>query len=162
MAASNRLFVLVDPPYGGLVKLIAHTIKQLKDGNQSLNEIIWLWLGFGFQEFGKADFHVFLVYPYFIESWIKKWLPEFNMLDYKVSYSNQKKFAQTSDSLKKGSPARFFTNVPLKEIELPVDQGYKYCSACQKHVFKENAHCDKCNHCTSKVRHLDSESLFVI
>jgi hypothetical protein len=29
----------------------------------------------------------FLIYPYFNEPWIKTWLPEFNMLDYKVKFS---------------------------------------------------------------------------
>lgn len=54
--------------------------------------------------------------------------------------------------MKKGSPARIFTNVPLKDIELAKSQGYKYCETCEKFTFEENVHCIKCNLCPSKVK----------
>jgi hypothetical protein len=72
---SNDLFILIDPPYGGIVKLIAHTIKQLLQMTEN-----------------KKSVTIFLFYPYFIEYWVSQWFPFFNMLDYKVSdleYSSQ-------------------------------------------------------------------------
>lgn len=60
-----------------------------------------------------------------------------------------KKFSQNSN-LKKGSPARIFTNLPLDKIELPASEGYKFCDKCNKFTFEENLHCDKCSTCPSK------------
>ena len=125
---------------------------------------------------------MFLFYPYFNENWISKWLPEFKMLDYKVSmrnefifilklirsrfhflflkfinnkvsYENQRNFSQDNASIKKGSPARIFTNVSIERVELPANQGYVHCDECQKYTYKENKHCFECGKCTSKVTH---------
>lgn len=38
------------------------------------------------------NFKEFLVLPYFMERFVIKCLPEMSMLDYKVDYSNHKKF----------------------------------------------------------------------
>jgi len=65
---SENLFILIDPPYGGLVKLTAHTLKQIFKMTEN-----------------KKTVSIFLFYPYFIEPWVNKWLPSFNMLDYKVN-----------------------------------------------------------------------------
>jgi hypothetical protein len=56
-----------------------------------------------------------------------------------------------SVGLKKGSPARIFTNVALKEVELPAEEGYSLCETCSKYVAKENLHCAFCDKCPSKV-----------
>ena len=54
--------------------------------------------------------------------------------------------------MKKGSPARIFTNVaPVNQIELPLSEGYKYCKTCEKFTFDENFHCPECDICPSKV-----------
>jgi hypothetical protein len=49
---------------------------------------IFIWLNLDFNQTGNDEkkFAVFLFYPYFMESWIEKWLPEFKMLDYKVDF----------------------------------------------------------------------------
>ncbi len=62
---STKLLVLIDPPYGGLVKLIANTINKLLEDCGT-----------------KAS--ISLIYPYFMESWIEKWLPDLKMGDFKV------------------------------------------------------------------------------
>ena len=67
-----------------------------------------------------------------------------------MSYANQEKFS-SEKNFKKGSPARIYTNVSPKQIKLPEEQGYFYCSSCEKFTYAENVHCDKCNSCTSKV-----------
>lgn len=64
---AKNLFVVVDPPYGGIVQLIANTIESIR------------------RDFEGDKISIFLIYPYFIQKWIEKWLPDFQMLDYKVS-----------------------------------------------------------------------------
>ena len=52
---------------------------------------------------------------------------------------------------KQRSPIRIFTNVmPLSIFEMPKEEGYRYCEACQKHVDRNNTHCDLCGCCPSK------------
>ena len=150
---SKKLLIIMDPPFGGIVKLISHSIDQIKG------------------DCPHKNVSVILFYPYFIESWIKKWQSELKMIDYKVtfyqpdwknflfylirikikvSYRNQKKFSQNSTQ-KKGSTARLFTNLDSSLVELPADEGYYLCTACKKYTYKENKHCKKCKACTSKV-----------
>ena len=68
---SKKLLIIMDPPFGGIVKLIAHSIDQIKG------------------DCPHKNVSVILFYPYFIESWIKKWQPELKMIDYKVTCSKQ-------------------------------------------------------------------------
>lgn len=63
---SKNLLILIDPPYGGMVSLVANTLELIKI------------------DFNKENLSIFLFYPYFMENWIKKSLPELKMLDYKV------------------------------------------------------------------------------
>ena len=65
---SKKLLILIDPPYGGLVKLIANTIKNLVNDCSS----------------NGIEASIILIYPYFIENWIEKWLPDLKMVDFKV------------------------------------------------------------------------------
>lgn len=77
-------------------------------------------------------------------------LRDLKMSDYKVDYDNHPLFVSCEQSKKQGSPVRIFTNVPLKLLELPASDGYKYCRYCEKWTSKENEHCKKCKDCTSK------------
>lgn len=65
---SKKIFVLVDPPYGGLVQLIANTIESIRKDLDDDKQV-----------------SIFLIYPYFISNWIENWLPDFKMCDYKVT-----------------------------------------------------------------------------
>jgi hypothetical protein len=131
---SKKLLIIIDPPYGGIVKLIANTINLIKK-DCSIET--------------KVD--TILFYPYFMETWIKRWLSNLQMLDYKVSYDNQRTYSVCKfNKNKKGSPARLFTDVHgACKIEISNDE-YWYCDMCEKYTFKENKHCFKCNLCTSK------------
>ncbi|KAB1282559.1 Zinc finger CCHC domain-containing protein 4 [Camelus dromedarius] len=51
---------------------------------------------------------------------------------------------------RKQSPVRIFTNIPPNKIILPIEEGYRFCSLCQRYVSRENQHCEHCNSCTSK------------
>ena len=134
---SNKILILIDPPYGGLVKLIANTIRNLT--TDCINN-------------GKQA-QILLVYPYFMETWIQKWLPELKMIDFKVTYCNQRNFSEKTSN--KGSSARIFTNISeINQVEIPrMDElkDYYYCELCEKYTFIQNKHCFKCSKCTSRV-----------
>nr|XP_048704651.1 rRNA N6-adenosine-methyltransferase ZCCHC4 isoform X3 [Caretta caretta] len=51
---------------------------------------------------------------------------------------------------RKQSPVRIFTNISPSMIVLPVEEGYRFCSVCQRYVSSGNQHCEICNSCTSK------------
>nr|XP_009911036.1 PREDICTED: uncharacterized protein LOC104313657 isoform X5 [Haliaeetus albicilla] len=36
-------------------------------------------------------------------------------------------------------------------IVLPVEEGYRFCTICQRYVSSGNQHCEICNSCTSKL-----------
>ncbi|CAG7836309.1 unnamed protein product [Allacma fusca] len=81
---------------------------------------------------------------------IKKANSKLCMSDYQINYDNHGSFSKGAKrSRKHGSPIRFFTNVPLSQILLPVTD-YKFCSQCDKFVSNSNQHCSKCDDCTSK------------
>ena len=82
-------------------------------------------------------------------------LRDLTMIDYKVDYDNHALFnlsdsTEGSKGRKHGSPVRIFTNIKPSLIELPAEDGYKYCKRCEKWIAAENKHCKKCNACTSK------------
>ncbi|XP_068914450.1 rRNA N6-adenosine-methyltransferase ZCCHC4 [Tenebrio molitor] len=138
LKGSNSDPVLVlDPPFGGRVEPLAHTINQINQKYKQLNKT-------------ERDLAVFWVFPYFMEPQILNSLPDFVMLDYKVDYENHPLFQDGVRARKFGSPVRIFTNVDASKIALPVDEGYKFCRDCKKWVSKENKHCSLCNSCTSK------------
>jgi hypothetical protein len=153
--SSNKTLILIDPPYGGLVKLIANTVKNLTQ--DCLNN-------------GKQA-SIILVYPYFMENWIQKWSPDLKMTDFKVyflfsfllfchsfihsfkvTYCNQRNFSDKTSN--KGSSARLFTNIKeINQVEIPrMDElkDYYYCELCEKYTFLQNKHCFKCSKCTSR------------
>jgi hypothetical protein len=66
---SNNLLIVIDPPFGGLIKLIAHSIEKIKN------------------ELPNKNVSIILFYHYFNETWIKKWLPDLKMIDYKVNFN---------------------------------------------------------------------------
>ena len=69
---------------------------------------------------------------------------------FQVTYLNHKHF-NASRKKPKPSPVRIFNNLALPGFELPSKEGYKLCETCNRYVAKENAHCDKCGTCSSKV-----------
>ncbi|GIY06342.1 rRNA N6-adenosine-methyltransferase ZCCHC4 [Caerostris extrusa] len=133
----EKVAVLLDPPFGGLIDAISFTLRKLNKYWQKANckedsEIIpTLWF-----------------FPYFLEPRIVKSRPDLVMMDYKVEYLNHKKFGSKSGS--KGSPIRIFTNVQSSLFVLPKSEEYRYCKKCERYVSNENQHCAKCNKCTTK------------
>ena len=130
---SGKTVLLVDPPFGGLVKAFSSGIRK-----------IWSLAG--------TDLHTLLFFPYFCEGHVLESVPSFTMLDYQVVYSNHKNYSKSSQAglQSKPSPVRIFTNIPLPALQLPAEEGYWFCSKCNRYVCEQNKHCEKCDACASK------------
>lgn len=138
--SSKKLAVVVDPPFGCLVDVMAH----------SLQKIINIW-----QELSKNAsgmiLPIFMFLPYFMEKKVLEALPSFFMSDYKVTYMNHSVFNAAKS--KTGSPVRIFTNVKPHLVSLPTKDGYWFCKVCHRFSAPENKHCNKCRKCSSKDGH---------
>ncbi|RLU20468.1 hypothetical protein DMN91_007078 [Ooceraea biroi] len=143
-------YLICDPPFGGRVEPISYTLKTISDLHKELN---------GNDDENLATLKIMFIFPYFMEHIMKEksnppsvpgGLKDLKMSDYKVDYDNHPLFVSGEQGKQRGSPVRIFTNIPLKLLELPASDGYKFCQYCKKWVSKENSHCKKCKDCTSK------------
>lgn len=66
-----------------------------------------------------------LFFPYFNESQVAEFMPRLQMSDYKVNYSNHSGYSGGLGGKQRGSPARIYTDIPLKQLHLPENQGYR-------------------------------------
>ncbi|XP_071480779.1 rRNA N(6)-adenosine-methyltransferase ZCCHC4-like [Diadema antillarum] len=137
-SGGRGVVVVTDPPFGGLVDVLASSVRW----------IMKMW------QADVADSNVQLpviwIFPYFLEQRIIQNLTGFKMLDYKVDYDNHPLFKGGPNAKKKGSPVRVFTNIDPAKIELPASEGYRFCEECQRFVASENQHCSLCKECPSK------------
>lgn len=53
------------------------------------------------------------VFPYFMETYITHLMPEMEMSDYKINYTNHEMY-RSINGRKEGSPVRFLTNISLR------------------------------------------------
>jgi len=131
---SEKLVVIIDPPFGAKTELIWESLDRLKRRAKMLScsvTISFLW-----------------VFPYFMEKQVTSVAPELQMADYRVTYSKHKQFKEGKGE--RGSIVRIFTNINLSKLVLPSSEDYHYCSPCKRWVASSNAHCEKCKACTSK------------
>lgn len=133
---TEKLLIILDPPFGAKTELIAHSLDRIKLQVENLSF--------------SAKVSTIWVFPYFMERQLKISCPFLAMADYRVTYNNHKEFGEDGDGRKQGSPVRFFTDIPLRTFVLPTSAGYKKCVPCERWVAKENLHCDICNSCPSK------------
>ncbi|CAB3227323.1 unnamed protein product [Arctia plantaginis] len=132
--------IVMDPPFGGRVEPLIQTIKDLTSLYKEICD-----------KPDKGLLPVLWAFPYFSEPYITNMVPEIKMHDYQIEYTNHKKFHnKTKDGYKFVSPVRFFTNLPLRTIDLSNDSHYKLCNKCKFFVAVSNKHCNKCGTCTSK------------
>ncbi|KAI0232096.1 rRNA N6-adenosine-methyltransferase ZCCHC4 [Lamellibrachia satsuma] len=134
---SDEIILVTDPPFGGLVEVIAHTIRKIMTDWSHDTAV-------------GRELPVFWFFPYFLERWIVEGLPSLRMLHYKVDYDNHVLYQKGSRGAKHGSPVRLFTNLPPASIKLPLEEGYRFCAMCQCYVPADIQHCDRCGACTSK------------
>ncbi|XP_049778984.1 rRNA N6-adenosine-methyltransferase ZCCHC4 [Schistocerca cancellata] len=137
--ANDGILLVLDPPFGGRMEPLAYSINEMRKLHQEVNEHLQ-----------NPTFKVVWVCPYFMEPYILDACPKLRMLDYKVYYENHPLFSQGSKIMKKGSPVRIFTDIPLEKCELPAEEGYRFCPVCRQWSSQENKHCTYCNKCTSK------------
>uniref|UniRef100_A0A8D2J852 rRNA N(6)-adenosine-methyltransferase ZCCHC4 n=1 Tax=Varanus komodoensis TaxID=61221 RepID=A0A8D2J852_VARKO len=124
------VIMVADPPFGGLVEALAFSFKKL----------IAMW---------SKTLPILWIFPYFFESRILEFFPNFCMLDYQVDYDNHALYKHGKTG-RKQSPVRIFTNLAPHLIVLPAEEGYRFCALCQRYVSLNNQHCEICNSCTSK------------
>ncbi|XP_070710678.1 rRNA N6-adenosine-methyltransferase ZCCHC4 [Pempheris klunzingeri] len=137
--AGEKVVMVADPPFGGLVKPLAKSFSLLSQ----------TWKKLQSSDSCSTDMPIIWIFPYFFEPRILECLPSFAMLDYQVDYDNHPLYKHGKTG-RKQSPVRLFTNIPPKDIVLPKEEGYRFCSACQRFVWSLNKHCAKCNVCPSK------------
>ncbi|KAL3046761.1 rRNA N6-adenosine-methyltransferase ZCCHC4 [Trematomus bernacchii] len=135
----GKLVMVADPPFGGLVKPLANSFSLLSQ----------TWRKLQSSDGSGADMPMMWIFPYFFEPRILECLPSLTMLDYQVDYDNHPLYKHGKTG-RKQSPVRIFTNISPKDIVLPKDEGYRFCSVCQRFVLSLNKHCAKCNVCPSK------------
>lgn len=134
---NEKCCIFTDPPFGCRTEPLVSTLQTLSQTYRKLNA-------------SNEMLPVLWVFPYFMEMYITSLMPEMEMLDYKVDYTNHETYHSGQDGRKQGSPVRLFTNIPSHLIELPATQGYRMCNKCRKCVAQENKHCDRCKKCPSK------------
>uniref|UniRef100_UPI0037E9AA80 rRNA N6-adenosine-methyltransferase ZCCHC4 n=1 Tax=Semicossyphus pulcher TaxID=241346 RepID=UPI0037E9AA80 len=135
----QKVVMVADPPFGGLVKPLAN----------SFSVISQTWRKLQSSGSSSADMPMMWIFPYFFEPRILECLPSLLMLDYQVDYDNHPLYKHGKTG-RKQSPVRLFTNIPAKDVVLPKEEGYRFCSVCQRFVWSLNKHCAKCNVCPSK------------
>lgn len=135
--SNERCCIVTDPPFGCRTEPLAHTIQLLGQEHRELNGFLKL-------------LPVFWIFPYYMENYIQAVMPQMEMLDYKVNYTNHSTYHDRTDGRKQGSPVRIFTNVNLNLVRLPKTEGYRFCPICNRSVASENMHCNKCKRCPSK------------
>jgi hypothetical protein len=136
LISSEKLLIILDPPFGAKTDLIAHSLNRIKAQVENLSF--------------SAKVSTVWVFPYFMERQMAASCPALAMADYRVTYSNHKEFGGDGEGRKQGSPVRIFTDISLSDLELPASDGYKRCEPCDRWVAKENIHCQFCKSCPSK------------
>lgn len=137
LADSDQCCLFTDPPFGCRTEPLAFTIQTLASRYRRVNSFHRLLT-------------VFWIFPYFMETYVQSSMPEMEMVDYKINYTNHDTYHHGENGRKQGSPVRIFTNVPLSAIELPKEENYRYCGHCKRWVARENKHCSVCKICPSK------------
>lgn len=138
----EKVVMVADPPFGGLVKPLGHCfslISQTWREQQTLDS----------PESSNVEMPMIWAFPYFFEARILECFPSFIMLDYQVDYENQPMYKHGKTG-RKQTPVRLFTNLAPRDIVLPKEEGYRFCSICVRYVCSLNRHCAKCNTCPSK------------
>ncbi|XP_068870419.1 rRNA N6-adenosine-methyltransferase ZCCHC4 isoform X2 [Aphelocoma coerulescens] len=135
----ERVIMVTDPPFGGLVEALASSFKKL----------MAMWKETEKEGHDNKEMPVFWIFPYFFESRILDFFPSFSMMDYQVDYDNHALYKHGKTG-RRQSPVRIFTNLTPNMIVLPEEEGYRFCTVCQRYVSSGNQHCEICNSCTSK------------
>ncbi|XP_035281113.1 rRNA N6-adenosine-methyltransferase ZCCHC4 isoform X3 [Anguilla anguilla] len=135
----EKVVMVTDPPFGGLVKPLAHSFSRISN----------TWKTLQGPESSSKEMPIVWIFPYFFESRILECFPSFSMLDYQVDYDNHPLYKHGKTG-RRQSPVRLFTNLCPRNVVLPESEGYRFCSVCERYVSSGNRHCPVCDACTSK------------
>ncbi|KAH8337778.1 hypothetical protein KR067_002771, partial [Drosophila pandora] len=135
---SENLLIVTDPPFGCRTELISHTLRSLRRLHNKINRM------------PLTPLPIFWIYPYYSANHIKQEMPEMDMCEYRINYTNHLRYTNVGKQSRFcGSPVRLFSNVPMNLLRLPLKEGYKYCEKCDCYTAWENLHCDPCGKCPS-------------
>lgn len=134
---TEKCCLVTDPPFGCRTEPLAYTIQSLTTEYKQINGHLSL-------------LPVFWIFPYYMENYVRGEMPQMEMMDYKINYTNHDTYHDGQKGRKQGSPVRIFTNASLHLIKLPASEGYRYCSKCKRSVDSVNVHCAICKRCPSK------------
>lgn len=65
-----------------------------------------------------------------MENQVTKHFPSLAMSDYRVDYTNHSGYKGGADGKVRGSPARIFTDIPLKQMALSPGSDYRFALGC--------------------------------
>lgn len=134
---NEKCCLITDPPFGCRTEPLAYTIQFAINEHRMLN---------GYLNILPA----FWIFPYYMENYVRAEMPQMEMMDYKINYTNHDTYHDGHKGRKQGSPVRIFANIPLNLVKLPASEGYRYCSKCKRSVDSTNVHCNICQRCPSK------------
>jgi len=130
LSSIENCLVVVDPPFGGFHRALAHSLDEFWKTRNATN----------------IRRQLILFNPYFLSKWVVDAFPQLKMLDYKIEYSSTLNLCRG----RKGSPVRIFTDVDPSLFPPVDDENYKFCFECNRFVFAINRHCFQCQTCPSK------------
>ncbi|KAF4788270.1 zinc finger CCHC-type containing 4 [Turdus rufiventris] len=110
----ERVIMVTDPPFGGLVEALASSFKKL----------MAMWNETEKEGHDNKEMPMFWIFPYFFESRILDFFPSFSMMDYQVDYDNHALYKHGKTG-RRQSPVRIFTNLTPSMIVLPEEEGYR-------------------------------------
>lgn len=70
---NEKLVILLDPPFGGMIDAISYTLKKINKCWQKINNKV------------EGNVSIMWFFPYFHEARILKNFPDMEMMDYKVN-----------------------------------------------------------------------------
>lgn len=130
---SSQTCIFTDPPFGCRTEPLVQTIKTMQAQSKRSSPLPVIW-----------------IFPYFMETYVRNEMPEMEMLDYHVNYSNHKLYSSGEKGRKQGSPIRLFTNILPELMALPLAEGYAFCRPCRRWRLAAQKHCQRCGSCTGK------------
>jgi hypothetical protein len=97
-SAGEQIVLVVDPPFGALMELLADTLNFLIRKIRFYHDV--------------DDIPVILCLPFFLSAFVSKTMPNMKMSEYCVQYADHSRYKKNS------SPVRIFTNMPLDEFNV--------------------------------------------